>query len=223
MALPEMDAKIAAAAAQLPYGSTSGFIPQGSGGIILHRLERDFKYNADQLFEQAVALKERGDRSGAIQKVEQALAVYPYFLRALIFMGTALAEAGNTGRASEVLGFAVQFYPKDAAAQFNFALTLGKRPAEQIEAFRRAIELDPDLVAAYQSLGAALYSAGDAHRAIDVFHQGLQIDPLSAILYYDLGLALKQQGDELGAQRALKLAAKLDPEIGPRSSSQLPP
>jgi superkiller protein 3 len=131
-------------------------------------------------------------------------------------MGTTLGEAGDAQRASQILSFAVQFYPKDASAQFNLALTLGKRPAAQIEAFRRAIDLDPDMVAAYQSLGAALYSAGQAQGAIDVFHQGLQIDPLSAILYYDLGLALQQQGDAPGAAKALKLASKLDPEIATR-------
>ena len=33
------------------------------------------------------------------------------------------------------------------------------------------------MVAAYESLGAALYSAGQARNAIDVFHKGLEIDP----------------------------------------------
>ena len=131
-------------------------------------------------------------------------------------MGTTLGEAGEAERASQILRFAAEFYPKDAYSQFDLGLTLGKRPAEQIQAFQRAIELDPDLAAAYESLGAALYSTGQAQRAIDVFHKGLQIDPLSAKLNFDLGLALKQQGDEAGAKRALDLAGKLDPEIAAR-------
>lgn len=215
MALTDMDSTLAAEAARLPYGGTSGVIQQNGRVIVLHRLDRDFKYEANRLFEQAVALKKQGDLKGALKKNQQALDIYPYFLRALIFMGTSIGEAGDSKRASEILSFAVQFYPKDSTAQFNLALTL-KQPAQQIAALRRAIELDPDLVAAYQSLGAALYSSGQPQTAIDVFHQGLRIDPLSAVLYYDLGLALKEQGDATGSERALILAAKLDPQIAAR-------
>ncbi len=213
MDLSQMDPKLAAAAAKLPYGGTSEAMDLGDRCVILHRLSRNFKWEADQLFQQASALKERGDWKSAADKDQQALEIYPYFLRGLVLMGTALGEAGNVQRAAEVLRFAVEAYPKDASAQFDLGLTLGKQPTDQIEAFRRAIELDPDMIAAYESLGAALYSAGQQQAAIDLFHKGLQVDPLSAILYYDLGLALRRQGDETAAQRALTLAAKLDPEI----------
>lgn len=133
-------------------------------------------------------------------------------------MGTMLGQAGDANRASEVLRFAVQSYPQDAASQFNLALTLGKQPAAQIEALRRTIELDPDMVAAYQSLGAALYTSGQPSAAIDIFRSGLQVDPLSAVLYFDLGLALKDQGNSAAANKALSLADHLDPEIAARKT-----
>ncbi len=217
--LSEMDPKLAAAAGRLAYGETTGIIDQGARCVILHRLPRDFKWQAEHLFEQAVALKNR-DRKGAIQKDQEALKVYPYFLRALVFMGTAIGEAGDTARAREILAFAVQSYPQDASARFDLGLTLGQQPADQIQAFRRAIELNPDMIAAYESLGAALASAGKFENAIDVFRQGLTIDPLSATLYFDLGLALRQQKDEGGAKQALALASKLDPEISARLSKK---
>jgi predicted CXXCH cytochrome family protein len=219
MRLSDMDAQLAAAAARLPQGENSGVIAVGSDRIILHRLPRDFRWEADRLFLEASALNARGDRAGAIEKDRQALEVYPYLLRGLVLMASILGQAGDASRASEILQFAVQFYPKDALTQFDLALTLGKQPALQIEALRRAIELDPDMIAAYQSLGAALYSAGQKTAAIDVFRRGLQIDPLSAVLYYNLGLALKEQGDEAGAGRALDLATKLDPEIASRGAT----
>jgi predicted CXXCH cytochrome family protein len=216
--LAEMDSKLATAAAHLPYGGTSEVVETGNRWLMLQRLPRDFRWEADRLFQEAKALNTRGDRAGAIDKNKQALQVYPYFLRALTLMGTMLGQSGNVSRASEVLQFAVQSYPKDPFSQFNLALTLGNQPANQIEAFRRAIELDPDMVAAYQSLGAALYSNGQAAAAIETFHRGLQIDPLSAVLYYDLGLALKEQGDSAGAEKALALAGSLDPEIAARKA-----
>ncbi len=219
MRLSDMDAQLAAAAAHLPHGGNSGVIAIGNERIILHRLPRDFRWEADRLFLEASALNAGGDRAGAIEKDRQALEVYPYLLRGLVLMATILGQAGDASRASDILQFAVQFYPKDALTQFDLALTLGKQPALQIEALRRAIQLDPDMIAAYQSLGAALYSAGQKTAAIDVFRRGLQIDPLSAVLYYNLGLALKEQGDEVGAGRALDLATKLDPEIAARGAA----
>jgi tetratricopeptide (TPR) repeat protein len=217
--LKGMNDKLAQAAAQLSYGETSGIVDLGNRQVILYRQPRDFKWQADQLFHQGSALKEKGDLKGAIDKDQQALTVYPYFLRALVFMANALGEAGNAARAAEILRFAVETYPNDASAQFDLALTLSRNPAAQIEALRRAIELDPDMVAAYESLGAALYSAGQAQSAINTFRRGLEIDPLSAKLYYDLGLALKQQGDEPNSKRALTLAAKLDSSIAARLAS----
>jgi tetratricopeptide (TPR) repeat protein len=216
MKLSDMDAQLAAAAAQLPHGGNSGVIAVGNDRIILHRLPRDFRWVADRLFLEASDLNAKGDRAGAIEKDRQALDVYPYLLRGLVLMATILGQAGEANRASEILQFAVRFYPKDALTQFDLALTLGKQPARQIEALRRAIELDPDMTAAYQSLGAALYSAGQQAAATDTFRGGLQVDPLSAVLYYNLGLALKEQGDRAGAERALDLATKLDPEIAAR-------
>jgi tetratricopeptide (TPR) repeat protein len=218
MRLADMDAQLAAAAGHLPHGGNSGVVAVGSERIILHRLPRDFKWEANRLYREASDLNARGDRAGAIEKDRQALEVYPYLLRGLVLMATILGQAGDANRASEILQFAVQFYPKDALTQFDLALTLAKQPARQIEGLRRAIELDPDMTAAYQSLGAALYSAGQTAAAINTFRSGLQIDPMSAVLYYNLGLALKDQGDREGAERALQLAARLDPEIAARGT-----
>lgn len=218
MELSQMDPKLAAAAAGLQYGETSGIVDLNDRSVILHRMTRDFKWHAAQLFQEATALKARGDLKGAVDKDRQALEIYPYFLRALVFMGTGLGEAGEVQRATEVLRFAVQSYPKSPSAQFDLALTRGHQPAEQITALQRTIDLDPDMIAAYESLGAALFSAGQPDKAIEVFHKGLQVDPLSAILYYDLGLALTKKGDEAGSARAIALAKAIDPAIDQKSS-----
>ncbi|MBV9763274.1 MAG: peptidylprolyl isomerase [Acidobacteriaceae bacterium] len=215
--LSDMDPPLASAAAQLWYGDTSGILEQRSRYLILHRLPRDFRWEANQLFLEAVQLRARADRRAAMAKAQAALKVYPYFLRAHIFMGTQIREAGNAARAAYILAFASQSYPPDAFAQFQYALTLSNHPAAQMEALRRAIHLEPDIVAAYESLGAALASSGDVQSAIQVFRQGLAIDPLSAVLNYHLGVALQRQGDEAAAKQFFSLAAKLDSDIGARS------
>jgi predicted CXXCH cytochrome family protein len=214
--LSEMDPRLAEAAAHLWYGETSGIIEQGGRYVILHRLPRDFRWHANQLFLEAVRLWALGDHKAATAKAQAALKVYPYFLRAHIFMATQIAATGDAARAAYILAFAAQSYPSDAFAQYRYALALSNQPASQIEAFRHAIELEPDIVGAYESLGAALASSGDMAAAIEVFRQGLLVDPLSAILNYRLGVALKQQGDEAGAKQFLSLAAKLDSDITAR-------
>ncbi len=219
MKLADMNPKLATEAAKLAFGAYSEVIAVDAARIILYRMPRDFKWEADRLYLEAVDLNGRGDRAGAATKVQQALDIYPYLLRGLVLLGTTLAEAGDVTRATQILQFASETYPKDARTQFDYALTLGKQPARQIEVLRRAIEIDGDMVPAYQSLGAALYSTGQAAAAIDAFRQGLRADPLSALLYYDLGLALKEQGDRAGSERALVLAARLDPEIAARQAA----
>jgi tetratricopeptide (TPR) repeat protein len=218
MWLSEMDPKLRAAAAKLGDGETSGIIDSTNHWVILQRMPRDFKLEAGQLFQQAAALKLRGDAKGALEKDQQALKVYPYFLRALAFMGVALGENGAVQKGSEVLDFATQLYPNDSTVQFDLGLTLGGlgNRAGQIAALRRAVALDPDNVAVYENLGAALYSAGDWQSAIETCRQGLRVDPLSAKLYYNLSLMLAEHGDTQGSERARALAAKIDPEIVPR-------
>ncbi len=211
--LADMDPRLAEGAARLWYGETSGVIQQGSRFVILHRLPRDFKWQANDLFLQAIRLQATSDRKAAIAKAQAALKIYPYFLRAHIFMGTQIGAMGDAGRATNILSFAVQSYPTDAFAQFQYALSLRAQPGGQVDALRRAIELEPDIVPAYENLGAALVSSGDLAGAMQAFRQGLAVDPLSAALNYDLGAMLAEQGDEAGAKKWLDLAAKLDPGI----------
>src|ERR1022692_4698778 len=100
MWLSEMEPKLAAAGAKLGHGETSGIVDMGNRWMILQRMPRDFKADADDLFERASALKAGGDIKGALEKDQQALRIYPYFLRALIFMGATLGENGEVQRGS---------------------------------------------------------------------------------------------------------------------------
>lgn len=215
MWLSQMDPKLAAAAAKLRDGETSGIVDMGGKWIILHRMERGFKLKAAELFDQAAALKTKGDIKGAMDKDQQALKIYPYFLRALALLGVTLGENGGVRRGAEILNFAAGLYPDDATVQFDLGLTLGGLGdrAGQIRAFRRAIEIDPDNSAVYESLGAALYSSRDAQGGIETTRQGLQIDPLSAKLYFNLSGMLGQQGDAAGSQAARALSSAIDPGI----------
>jgi Flp pilus assembly protein TadD len=211
VALADMDSGLARVAAHLDQDSDSGVIRVGEKRLMLHRLARDFKWKADQLYREALNLNDQGDRGAAIKKAREALDTYPYQLKGLILTGIMLRQAGDMRRALAFLGFAAQIYPQDAATQFDLALA--QDSPNQIAQLRHIIDLDPDILAVYQRLGAALDAKGQRAAAIEAYRAGLEIDPLSAVLYYDLGLALQEQGDRVEAAKALALAARMDPKI----------
>jgi Flp pilus assembly protein TadD len=213
--LAELNPKLRDQAARLGYGETSAVFESAGRWVILQRLSRDFRQQAEQLERQAEDLATRHDPVAAIGKAQEALVVYPHFLRALNLIGVTLAAAGNPKRAAEVLSTATRFYPNDAGTEFALgsALELINDKAGAAAAYQRAISLDEDFTAAYGNLGRISYSSGDWQSAIATFRRGLQINPLSAELNYDLGLALTRSGDVAGARQALALARRLDPTL----------
>jgi Flp pilus assembly protein TadD len=213
--IAELDPKLADEAARLGYGETSAVFESAGRWVILQRLSRDFRLQAEKLERQAEDLVTHHDPVAAIGKAQEALIVYPHFLRALNFIGVTLASAGNPKRAAEVLTTATRFYPNDAGTEFALgsALELLNDKTGAAAAYQRAISLEEDFTAAYRNLGRIWYSSGDWQSAIATFRRGLQINPLSAELNYDLGLALTRSGDVAGARQALALARRLDPTL----------
>ncbi|HEX4773007.1 MAG TPA: tetratricopeptide repeat protein [Bryobacteraceae bacterium] len=215
--LSTMEPALSKAAAQLNYGQTSAVIHAGTRSTILQRLPRNFQWQANQVQEQATAQLARGDVKGAIETALRALKIYPHFLRALIFVGTTYAEHGDLLKASDILNLATRLFPEDSEVRFEYGAilgALGRRP-EEIQSYRKALELEPDLLAVYPKLGMALYSSGEEAQAVEILRRGLQINPLSADLYRDLGLVLARRGDLAASKRALALAAKIDPDYSP--------
>ena len=88
-ALSELDPKFADEAARLGYGETSAVFESAGRWVILQRLSRDFRQQAEQLERQAEDLATSHDPV-AIGKAQEALTVYPHFLRALDFIGVTL-------------------------------------------------------------------------------------------------------------------------------------
>ncbi len=213
--LNELGSTMAEGAARLGYGETSKVLPVDGRWLILQRLPRDFRWNAEQLELDAEQLAGSRNAAAAIEKAQQALMIYPQYLRALNFIGVTFAQNGNPKKAVDVLTAAAHLYPDDAGTKFALAstLTLLNDQAGAIDAYRKAIALEPDFTAAYLSLGTLLYASGDLKGATATFREGLQIDPLSAALYYNLGLALTRSGDASGGAQATALALKLDSSL----------
>lgn len=95
-----------------------------------------------------------------------------------------------------------------------------------IQAFRQAVEENPESVPARVNLGSALGQAHDRIGAVHHFRRALELDPDNATAHYNLGLLLGQEGGQAGGQDRgqeggrdealghLRRAAELEPRDG---------
>lgn len=211
--LATMATPLADVAARLAPGFHSALVPHAGKYFILERMPSDFREKANRIVEEASRERAARHLDVAVQKYQEALAIYPYFLRGLIFLAGTVGEMGDLPRAAGILQFAAKLYPADPAPPYNLGVTMGNmgRAPEEMLAYRKAIALEPSLTGAYQNLGAALLSAQRLDEASQAFREGLAQDPLSSALYYNLSVVEEQRGDKAAAAWAAKLAKKLGP------------
>ena len=89
-----------------------------------------------------------------------------------------------------------------------------KRYAEAIPLYRRAIELDPEGLDAYNDLGLALHYGGQTQAGLEILRVGTDKDPGFQRIWLTLGFVSAQSGDAAGAGEALQKALDLDPDNG---------
>jgi tetratricopeptide (TPR) repeat protein len=85
-------------------------------------------------------------------------------------------------------------------------------PEESREAYRRALELDPQLPDAHVNLGRLLHEAGDLQNAEVNYRSALELRPDDAIAAFNLGVVLEDLKREREAVEAYELAVKADPQ-----------
>lgn len=89
-----------------------------------------------------------------------------------------------------------------------------KRYAEAIPLYRRAIELDPDDLDAYNDLGLALHYGGQTQAGLETLRAGTDKDPAFQRIWLTLGFVSAQSGDPAVAREALQKALDMDPDNG---------
>lgn len=83
-------------------------------------------------------------------------------------------------------------------------------PAEARDAYRRAIELDPDHTGAHTNLGRLLHEAGELAAAEAHYRTALRADPEDAVAAFNLGVVLEDSGREAEAVPAYEQAVAAD-------------
>ena len=85
-----------------------------------------------------------------------------------------------------------------------------------IDAYRRAIELDPTYADAYNNLGNIYLLQKRYHEAIKLYQQDLRYHPSDALFHYNLGACYELVGEQKKAKAKLSRARKLDPTLEQR-------
>jgi tetratricopeptide (TPR) repeat protein len=174
-------------------------------------MPRNFREEAEQHYKKAMEFRNTGQQQRSAAELLEALKIYPRMLRALTYLGVTYGEAGNPRAGAQILTLATELYPQDAGAHFNLGIALGALSSDrEIEEYRRALAIDPDLVSAYLNLGAAYYAKARYEDAIEMYRRGIQANPLVASLHYSLAIALEREGKVTEAKQEMTLAGAID-------------
>jgi tetratricopeptide (TPR) repeat protein len=103
--------------------------------------------------------------------------------------------------------------PGSAFAHYNLGLAYTHRGSmnNAEEAYRKALELDPDLVEAWVNLGGALMLKWDFHGALRANREALNRRDDVVLAHYNAGQACLYLGDADGVVRSCKRVIELDP------------
>ncbi len=153
----------------------------------------------------------RGDVAGALTAYDRALALDPSMLDARADLADALAQ---TGRIDD----AVREYEAVAAVQATYGFELGNLRFRQndaagaIEAWRRALAVEPAWADARDNVAVGLLALGRADEAVPELRRVLDAEPGHFRARLHLGYALATLGRRTEAIEALRAARALRPD-----------
>jgi tetratricopeptide (TPR) repeat protein len=132
------------------------------------------------------------------------------------------AGLGNIAMRRERMDEAVAHYrrvadinPRYPGIWFNlgFAYRLLGQLDEAEASYKRALEVEPENEMSYTELVALYMNRQKAEQARTIAEQGVRANPDSAMLHALFASVLAELGDMRGAQREIKEAEEIDPEL----------
>ena len=144
----------------------AGAKPAGQNTVLALQLEAAIK--------QARALRDAGKIAEAGALCQRILKADPRHVEALHLMGALALQTDAFDIAIMSFNRALAEKPRSPAILFDLAQALNAdgRPAEAISAYRKALTLRPNDVAAYLGLGDAQLDMGNASRRAQILSQG---------------------------------------------------
>lgn len=159
----------------------------------------------------------------AIGYLQKAVKIHPGYKNAYLIMGNAYYFLGQYEPAIEAYGHALTIDPNFQDAFKNQAIVLrdaGKYAGEQqndlIKAetyLMRSYQMAPQDVETLRLLGVLNGIKGNHSKASEYFAKVVEFEPGNADAYLNLSKALHNAGDEINADKYLKKAQEINPNI----------
>ncbi len=162
----------------------------------------------------ALLLERRDAPDQALPFLQTAVSRQPRFVEARTKLAEALVDLGRHSEAESQLEALVEADPNQhPRAWFNLAVLRGMRGDEDAarDAFRRAGELDPDLVQAHLQYGGLELDRGALEAADAAFQRALAAAPDLPAVHGSLALLALARNQDAQARRHLARLLELDP------------
>jgi arabinofuranosyltransferase len=202
------------------------FADAGNGEYIVARLPQGLDRTAPRF--PKLTFRATSDDAACVAFIDvvidarkRQVAANPSSREARISLGRALSARGRDDEALPV--FRALADENDAEGWYNLGTILARRAAyaDAVEAFRRALTVDPSLSPARHDLGLALVRAGRLDEAIVVLREAVAAEPDSESAIYSLGLALVTANDRRGAAECVRQLEALGTAQGAAFASSL--
>ncbi len=168
--------------------------------------------NVELLNALGFSLFQQGKSAEAVVALEKALAIDPKHSKAHNNMALASIDLGELELAEVHYRESLAIEPQPAIYNdLGFVLERQGMPEEAAEAYRKAVELDPESASANYNLAASLARSGNFAEAESHFRTALEKSP-NTQTYTGLGVVLSQQGREEEAIASLRAAIEADPK-----------
>jgi len=161
-----------------------------------------------------LAYWDKNDYPHALESFQRAVKVGPTSAEAHNWLGVALLEKADFARGHGRVQKGRRARPEIRAGLYEFGSSLAKggELAGAVEAFQKALALEPNSLAAHMNLGVALREKAMQKARLRIY-AAWPHPPSNANVQYELGQTLRQSGDLAGAISAFEKALQIDPEL----------
>lgn len=170
---------------------------------------------AARIYNEGVDAYRAGDADVALVKFEQAVALDPELVRALVALAQVNLASGRAEQAADVADRALALEPANTDAlkiRYDAARRLGDAETARL-ALQRLSEVDPEWAkTGLFDHAVDLYNEGQMDAAADAFRRVLEADPNHPRAHYLLGMAFFNLGEVKAAKEHLERFLELAPE-----------
>jgi tetratricopeptide (TPR) repeat protein len=187
---------------------------------------RLFPQSARMLAGLGVSWYARGSDDQAVERLCQASDLNPDDPNPYLFLGKIQSvETAQSTCTMEKLGRFVRLEPKNAQANYYYALGLSRRNdaddlAHAESLLEKAVRLDPKLAAAYLQLGVLYSQRGDSSKAVSAYREAIAADPGLVAAHYRLAQAYNRSGEKSKAQAELQVYNQLSKKTAEEAERQ---